>query len=163
MLDRLYSVLAIIAAACMGLMMAVTVADALGRYFFNAPLSGAVEYISYLLAILITTGYALITRDRGHIAVGVLAEALPSGYARIERMVTAVVTLVGCGFISWFLIEQALSHARSGRVGDTTGLPLAPLVFVLAAFAIVAVLFALELLRKGPAPLERIEERTTNP
>ena len=142
-----YRIIAYIAAFFMAAMMVVTVMDASGRYFFNAPLHGAIEYISYFLAILIVAGYALITRDRGHITVGVVAEFLPRKSARVERVVTALGTLAGCGFITWFLIKQGLSYQRTNRVGESTQMPLDWLVFALTAISVFAVLFAVLLVR----------------
>jgi len=137
-----YKVIASIAAFCMAAMVLVTLLDATGRYFFSAPLHGAIEYISYLLAFLTMSGYALVTRDRGHIAVGVFADLFRGGMARLERVVTALATLAATGFITWFLIGQGLSYQRNSRISDTMHIPLAWLVFALAILAGFAVLFA---------------------
>lgn len=142
MLGRIHAILGFIAACCMGTMMVITVLDASGRYLFSAPLPGAIEYISYLLAILIMSAYPLVTRERGHISVGVLAEFLRGRAAVVEQIVTGLGTLVATGCIVWFLVLQALSYQRTNRLGDVVELPLAWLAFALAALAFFASLSA---------------------
>ena len=51
------------------LMMALTFSDVVGRYFFNSPISGATEIISFLLGLTIFSAFPLITRNRSHIRV----------------------------------------------------------------------------------------------
>lgn len=146
--SRLYSLVEFIAGLCMASMMAVTIVDAIGRYVFDAPFPGAIEYVSYLLGLLVFAGYVLVTRDRTHIVVGMIAELLPRGYQRIEAIVSTAVTFAGCCLVVWLTIDQARRYGRSGIAGETSHIPVGALVWVFVIFAIIAAIAAFQNLRR---------------
>jgi len=143
MIARLNSFVAIVAAACMFLMMVLTIADATGRYVFSAPIEGSVEYIAYLLGVLVFAGYAMVTRDRSHIVVGMIAEMLPAWYRRAEEIVSALITFAATGVIVWMTISQAGRFWHAGLTGEATHISVGGLVYVLAVFGAIAAVFAL--------------------
>lgn len=77
MLTTLYRIIAVISAVALVSLTLLTTADVVARYAMSAPIHAAMEGISYLLALLILAGYGLVTRDRTHIAVGILPEIFP--------------------------------------------------------------------------------------
>jgi TRAP-type C4-dicarboxylate transport system, small permease component len=140
-MSRLYRINAAIGAVSMAALVLVTVADVVARYALSAPIHTAMESISYMLALLVITGYALVTRDQSHISVGILAELVP-GIARVERWVTAFATLAGTFLLTWLLYAQAHRHIANGQRGDTTGLPLGWVQMGLTILSTAAILFA---------------------
>jgi TRAP-type transport system small permease protein len=145
-LDRIRQFIALVSAVCLAGMAVFTMADAIGRYFFNAPLAGTIEYIGYMLGVLIVAAYGLVTDEDGHITVGIASDFLPEGYRRVEAIFTGIVTVAGCGVVVWLIVKQATSYGRSGRRGETTDLPLEWLAYGLAALATIALIFSINLL-----------------
>ena len=149
MIARLNSFLAIVAALCMGAMMTLTLADALGRYLLHAPVPGAIDYISFCLAFLVYAALPIATLNRRHITVGILAEILPAWYGRAERVFSDVATVLCCAFLAWITARQGLRYAYSEFASQATDTPLAPLLYGLAILAAIGVIFAIAATLKG--------------
>jgi TRAP-type C4-dicarboxylate transport system permease small subunit len=69
---RISNVLAGFACVVLVGVMMITFVDVVGRYFFNAPITFAVELIQLGVGLLVLFGLALTTLERGHIAVDIL-------------------------------------------------------------------------------------------
>lgn len=152
MLAILARVCGTVTACCLALMMVLTVIDAVGRYFFSAPLDGAVEYISFLLAFMIFSAYPLVTREEGHISVGILIDHLPGWYQKAETVFSAVALVGLTAGLTYLTIRQAISFTRSNMIGQSVPVPMGLLAYCLAGFAALAVLFALSMLYHKLAP-----------
>lgn len=72
------------AAACLFLMMLLSVIDVIGRYFMR-PLFGATEMIQLLLAITIFAAIGLTSLARGHVTVDILEPIIDRFAARPRR------------------------------------------------------------------------------
>lgn len=151
MLTTLYRIIAVISAVALVSLTLLTTADVVARYAVSAPIHAAMEGISYLLALLILAGYGLVTRDRTHIAVGILPEIFPR-IAKVERHVTALFTLGGTVLVTWLLWKQASSHLARGQMGETVPVPLGWIILGLTILSAAAILFALRtVFRPEPA------------
>jgi len=127
-------------------MMMVTAVDVAGRYLFNKPISGGFELTEILLAALIYCGLPLVSARRDHIVIDtfdpLFSRRLKRGLDMVAEVVCAV-ALAGVGY---------LIFVRAGRVaeyGDTTSvlkLPLAPVVYLMAAMITIAALIHLLLI-----------------
>ena len=147
--------LSAVAGLCLLAMMSIAMIDAIGRYFFSAPIRGASEIIAYLLGYTVFFALPEVTRDRGHIEVGILVATLPKGAQRAERVVTALVTVAGLAFVTWLLVGQAARMHASGVLLANFELPSAPFIYPIVAFAGVAALAALSGLRRNSSGQDR--------
>ena len=138
-------------AFCLFLMMSITLVDATGRYFFAMPIQGASEIVGLLLGYTIFLAVPVVTRDRGHITVGVLAERLPRLAAALERGLVWAATFGGFGLVTWLLLDQANHMRRGGDLLTYVDLPRYPFVYPLVALAGVTVFVLLLGLRRGGA------------
>ncbi len=99
------------------LMMLVVVANIVGRYLFNRPLTGTLEFTESLLVIIIFLSIALTQYDGGHIRVNILTRRLPK---RAARGFTVLAMLAGCAFFTWcayaawIFAAQSYSFKRAG-------------------------------------------------
>ena len=141
LLERLF---APVAALCLCLMMAITFVEVIGRYFLGAPLTGGEEIKAFLLGFTIFTALPLVTRQQRHIAVRSFAAMLKGRALFAQRAIVLTGTVVGLGFIGWLLFGQAQTLRESGELTGYLDLPVAPPIYVFAALAWVAALFALE-------------------
>ncbi len=91
----------VIALALM-LMMVATTVDVVGRYFFNAPLSGGVEIIELTLAVVVFGAYPLVTWRRAHICVDLLDDYVPDSWVRWREV---VINLVSAAALGWWRIK----------------------------------------------------------
>ncbi|MDA4848571.1 TRAP transporter small permease [Hoeflea poritis] len=86
---------------------AVTVIDVVGRYVFNAPLSGASELTEFLLLGIIFIGLPAITLDDDHIAIDLLTSQLAQRPRTVLKFVARVLSAGFFGFLGWQLLEHA--------------------------------------------------------
>jgi TRAP-type C4-dicarboxylate transport system permease small subunit len=135
--------LSILAGLCLLAMMSVAMIDALGRYFFSAPIRGASEIIAYLLGYTVFFALPAVTRERGHIEVGILVASLPKAARRAERVVTALMTVGGFAFVTWLMIGQGVRLHASGVLLANYELPSAPFIYPIVVLAGVTALGAL--------------------
>jgi TRAP-type C4-dicarboxylate transport system permease small subunit len=133
---------AVAGAIALGLM-GMTVVDVLGRYLFNAPLSGAYELTQYGLALVVFAALPQVTASGQHVSVDLLEKALPAWARRLLVLVWAVVIAAALLFLAWRLTFLA---ERLGRYGDSTPtlkVPLAPLAWIMAGSSALSGLLAL--------------------
>lgn len=131
--------------ACLVLLgvMAVTFVDVVGRYFFNAPITFAVELIQLGMGLLVLFGLAITTLQRGHIAVDIIESLVPRILARVFSAIAALCGLAFIGLIAWRLWDRALKFMGDGLATDVLFLPVWPVVMLMAFAASVAAVVAL--------------------
>lgn len=123
-------------------MMALTLVDVVGRYFFDSPVVGATEYISFLLAIVMYAGLPLVTRDNGHISVGILTNHFPAWLKKAESALTIFVTFTMTAFIAFITLQQAEILRAEQAITEDLGLKVAPITYILGLFAVATALYA---------------------
>lgn len=135
--------LGMIAAVLLFVLMALTCADVVGRYFFNSPIFGAFEITEMLLAALIFAGLPLVTLRGEHVTVDVLDAITPDWAFHLEHIVACAIACIATGYLSWRLWLRALSlHAN----GETTAQLRFHLSYLTFAMAILMALTAVTLL-----------------
>lgn len=127
--------LRLLAAALMFLMMALTFVDVVGRYVFNSPLPGAFEMTEVAMGILIFAGLPLISAEDGHINVNMLDGLLGARFVRVRAVVVDVLLGASVGVLAWMLWDKAEQLSRFGDKTAYLGIPIAPVVFVMAALS----------------------------
>ena len=112
-------------------MMILVVANVLGRYLFNAPITGAFEVTESLLVIIIMLGLALTQYHDGHIRVTILTRRLPHALARFAKicsLMLGAVFFVWCAYASWKFAYQ--SYSFNEQEWGAVTFPLYPFKFV---------------------------------
>ena len=130
--------LSLVSAFFLFLMLAVTFADVLGRYAFNAPITGAHEIIAFLLALTIFTALPLVSRDRGHITVGMFEKFYKGAVRYLIHLIVLIGTLGVLGFISWLMFDQAETMREGNSITEYLDLPQAPIVYVISGLGFIA-------------------------
>lgn len=129
-----------LAAACLLALLVVTLTDAIGRYFFAAPIEGASEIVGFLLGYTIFLAMPVITRRHGHIKVGVLGEKLPAAWQPVERILVWAGTIGGFGLVTWLLFDQARRMLRNGDLMTYLDFARAPFVYPIVFLAAITAL-----------------------
>ncbi len=94
-------VLTVFAATALILMMFLTAADVVCRYFLNSPIPGAMEVVEYLMAIIVPFSIAYCAFEKSHVAVDLIVDHFPK---RLQTISHFFVTIPSIGFvllISW--------------------------------------------------------------
>lgn len=123
--------------------MALTVVDVAGRYLFNAPVKGSIEAIELMLGLLVYMAIPLASARAEHIRIDLLDYLLGPRARKVQRLIGSGASALVMAFITWRLYERGAQFAQFKDTSSHLGVPLAPVAWVMAAFAAVTVLVML--------------------
>lgn len=126
--------------------MLVTVVNVVMRYVFVRPISGSDEIVQFLLALLIFSAFPLVTVERRHFSVSLLARSARGALRYWGQALELAVSTLGCGIVTLQLFSQGRLLASEQMSTMVLQLPLAPLNYAmsaLSALAFVGILAAL--------------------
>lgn len=135
-------VLAYLSCVCLVLLMLVTFVDVIGRYFFNRPVTFAVELIELLMGLVVFFGLAYTTIKKAHITVDLLLDAVPRVVKSALSIFAALVSAVVIIIMAWRLTLRAVGFASDGLSTSVLFMPIAPFVFLMCAGAFLAAVVA---------------------
>ncbi len=158
---RLLRGFGLISAVATFVMMVLVVANVLGRYLFNKPLTGTLEFTESLLVLIIFLSLALTQYDGGHIRVTLITRKLPPAWARIF---TVISMLCGAGFFLWCAYAAWIFAVESFSFGEQEWgevvFPLWPMKFVVFfGIALLAIQFLLDAVAETMMPIAADDER----
>jgi TRAP-type C4-dicarboxylate transport system permease small subunit len=122
-------VMAIIASVFLGGMMLLTLADVVGRYFFNRPILGTWELVGLMLVVAGTWGLAYCQLNRSHIRVDILLNLFPKRFQGVINFISYLVGTAGFSLISWQVFLMAKKYFDNHYTTDTLNLPIYPFMF----------------------------------
>jgi TRAP-type C4-dicarboxylate transport system permease small subunit len=125
------SLLAYLGALALFLMMALTTADVVGRYLFNAPILGVFEITEFMVLILIFSFIGYAQSAKSHVSVELLAARLPERIQVYVNLFNHAVCLLLMALITWMGVERALELKEAGEASTNLGIPRYPFVFFL--------------------------------
>ena len=115
-----------VAAACLALLAIVILAEVISVWAFNRSLEFSWEYGAFLMAGAFFLGLGWTLQQGGHVRVGILAEHLSPGGARMLDIAASSVALLIAGFLTMALAGLAWSSFTDGsRTFTATATPLA--------------------------------------
>ncbi len=143
---RLLHAFGLLSAISIFVMLLLVVANVIGRYLFNAPITGAFEITESLLVVIIMLGLALTQYHDGHIRVTILTRRMPQQWAWLAKIVALLLGAVffaWCGYASWKFAYQ--SYSFNEQEWGTITFPLYPFKFVVfVGIVLLAVQFVLD-------------------
>ncbi len=118
-------------------MMGLTVCDVIGRYLFNAPITGASELTEILLCAVVFVGLGAVSLAEDHVTVDLLTEKMPASVLPLREALTGALSGVVLVVVAWRLWVYA--DQIGGYGGSTTNLsiPIAPLGYFCAICAFI--------------------------
>ena len=130
-------------AAALLAMMVLTFVDVLGRYAFNAPVFGASEMISYLLATTLFAGLAVVSGERSHISVTLFDAWLDRKAGRWRLWVVQAFSLAALAMIAVELFRHGSRMIRVQTATIVLDWAMWPLAMAMAAMAVAGVVLLL--------------------
>lgn len=114
-----------LAGVCIALILAVVVANSLGRHILGSPLAGAVAAVELFLAPA-ATYFALSAalRNRHHVGVSILVTRMPPRVRRFSQILLAIMAAVVFGVLSYQAALRTIDAMSTGRLDEQTGIPL---------------------------------------
>lgn len=132
--------------------MLIIIANIIMRRFFNSPIYGSTEIVSYLS--LITASFALAQNEwfDGNIRMSLVIEILPHKLSQWLIFIDYIICSVAFVYVSYLLGDQAVRKYATGDISTDLGVPLYIFSSVLAlGFAILTVCIIIKTLVYGYA------------
>ncbi|WP_419660966.1 DctQ2: C4-TRAP dicarbooxylate transporter [Desulfosarcina variabilis str. Montpellier] len=107
----------------LALMMLLTTADVLGRYFFNAPVLGAYEITEYLMLIMVFSFLALAQSQKAHINVDIVFNRLPAWLQQICERFNHIVCLLVMILVTWKSAQRIAELKTTGEASLLLKIP----------------------------------------
>lgn len=106
------------------LLMFLTTADVIGRYFFNNPITGTYELTSLALALMIffSLGSGQISKD--HIEIDFLTSKMPAKVQEVLSGAASLILFILMSLTTWQLIEFTKRTWQGNELSGDLGLPL---------------------------------------
>jgi TRAP-type C4-dicarboxylate transport system permease small subunit len=147
--DRVEWLLTRLAALALVVMVGLTTADALGRYFFNAPVDGAPELANeFLMPALVFFVISYVYRLGGHVRVTILSDLLPARVQRVLMVVFDAATALMFAALTWGVLLRMVDSYQMREYSSS------PLNYLLApSFAIVVIGGALMTVRAAASAI----------
>ncbi|MBN2060570.1 MAG: TRAP transporter small permease [Deltaproteobacteria bacterium] len=114
--------------AALILMMFLTAADVILRYFFNSPIFFSHEISEFLMVVLVSLGLSYCAIEKGHVSVDVLKGKLPKRWEGIFYCFTSLLTVGFFLLIVWRSFVEIRVLSESGIKSMTLGIPRYPFV-----------------------------------
>lgn len=135
LLDRLLNLVSALlrsaGALALTLMMLITVADVVGR-FFKHPIFGSVEIVGFLAVAAAAAALPHTYKVGGHVGVEIFTRFLPRKTRLLLHLFTRALTLVLFSVIAWQMFVYAKDMQQAGEVSMNLEFPLHYIVLVLA-------------------------------
>ncbi len=139
--------------------MGLTVVNVFMRYVLDRPISGSDELVQFLLALLVFSAFPLVTVERRHFSVSVLARAARGALKSWSVLLELSVSTLGCAIVCVQLFQLARLMQLEQMSTMVLQLPLAPLDFAISALAALALLGVAALLVDHVLAMARGERR----
>lgn len=113
-LERAATWLVTLGAILVGMMALHVVLDVGGRYMFNFPLPGTVEFVSYYYMVGVIFGpLAFVQAQRGHFFAEIFTRRLPARTVAALDAICVLVTALLLGFLAWRTGAYAWAHTET--------------------------------------------------
>lgn len=122
------------------IMMLLTFADVIGRYLLGAPIFGASEMISALLALAIFSGLGVTNARDEHIVVELFDRKIRNMSPRIYDFIIQGFSIFVMTLIAFVLCEHAIESYQQKAITYVLEIPTFYLTGTVAVFALISVL-----------------------
>ncbi len=145
--------------AAIGLISIVTfyVYEVVTRYFFNSPTAWVSDFVSYFLCISVFLALPKVTKDKGHVAVTILVDIMPTKLAGYFHTAISLIGFACLGFAAWISLQENVRQYTKSI--DTLAIISIPQWWVSSFITFGLALSAIYMLRYAH-PSQRISEST---
>lgn len=95
-----------LAKACIAVILALYCWEVFGRYILGIGTWWANEFVPYAVCAATFLMMPVVTRAKGHVAIGALEYFIPARFSIHARAVVLVISLVVCTVIAWILVKE---------------------------------------------------------
>ena len=150
--------LTLLSALSLGILLAVTFASVIMRYFFNAPILGSNEIIQLASVALVMLGMPGAAQKSMHIRVDVFDQRIGAVGRLVGAVLTRILSVYLLGILAWRAWGKLLDAAEFGDATNMLRIPLWPfcglLILGSVLYALVLAIQLFDIIRSGAASYE---------
>jgi TRAP-type C4-dicarboxylate transport system permease small subunit len=136
---------AAVAGAVLVALMCLTVADVVGRYFFNSPISGVFDLTQFSVLIMTFLSFAYCGFRGAHVVIELLYDRIPEGAQFAVRRLSNAVGTVLFAVIAWRAVVQSFDVREFNETSQLLTIPYWPFYYVVAfGAALFAIVLAIK-------------------
>jgi TRAP-type C4-dicarboxylate transport system permease small subunit len=158
--DFMTSMAAALAGVGLIFIVSAYVYEVVTRYVFDSPTAWVSDFVSYALGVTVFLALPKVTRDKGHVAVTVLVDALPSRMADGIYLVLSSLGFASLAFASWISLQENIRQYQKGI--ETLAIVAIPQWWVSGFITFGLLLSSLYVLRYA-SPSHRVSTHATSP
>ncbi|ANG62786.1 hypothetical protein A8C75_10025 [Marinobacterium aestuarii] len=127
-----------LAALALALLMLLTCADVIGRYFFSNAVDGAVEMTEIAIAIIVFAEIPVITWRATHVVVDIMDNHLGPAWVRAMEVLSVLLISTALFFLGQQVFAQAARSIRRNEVTEHLQMPTGYVVQYIGAMCWIA-------------------------
>ncbi|HEX2966010.1 MAG TPA: TRAP transporter small permease [Syntrophorhabdaceae bacterium] len=135
---------ALVSVVFLFIMMMFIAVDVVGRYLFNKPIPGSIDFVTVMMVLLVFPAFGYLTSQDGHVRTDILFESLKTRWKGIFDIVNSLFSLLLIVCITWQLGLRAWTIIKNPPGISTSYFQWPHLPFIILA-AIGMGLMALEM------------------
>jgi TRAP-type C4-dicarboxylate transport system permease small subunit len=124
LVDRLIWPFRVVAGLALLWMMAVTVADVIGRHAFNAPIAGVVDMVEFTLVWCVFIGFAVAFASGAHISVDIIDSFIPPRALSVLMLLNGLVAAAIVTLLARLAVIQFFDKLDWGDSSIDLNIPL---------------------------------------
>ncbi|MFU8945490.1 TRAP transporter small permease [Mycetocola zhadangensis] len=158
---RVIKIIEVVGALAIFAMTLHVLANVVGRFFFNQPLQGTLEYVQYYyMPILCFLGFVVAKYLKSHIEAPLIFDNLTWGNRRALVIVNAGLAVVTTALFAYFtLTNEALHGLEVQATAGTSTIPVWPVYFLVpAVFIALAFMYAQDVVRAAHGEIDERNE-----
>lgn len=126
-------------------LMCLTVADVVGRYFFNSPLNGVFDLTQFAVLIMTFLSFAYCGFRGAHVVIELLYDRIPERAQFIVRRLSNALGTVLFAAIAWRAVIQSFDVREFNEASQLLTIPYWPFYYVVAfGAALFAIVLAIK-------------------
>ncbi len=136
----------VLAALALFAIMALTLADVLGRKLLDHSVPGSLELTEILMVVVIFAALPLVSLHGEHVVFDSLDALIPPGLRRAQQGLVDLLCAGALAALAWLMAIKSANMASYGDVTAQLRLPLGPFVMLMAVLCALTALVHLLLL-----------------
>lgn len=104
--------------------MALTVLDVLGRYFFNSPINGGTELTEHGIAVIVICAIPIITWDNKQIVVDILDRFLAKRIIDLQYLLSSIIGAIGYYAVGNRIFDYAVRSQSRNQISEYLEIPM---------------------------------------
>ena len=113
-------------------MMFLTIFDAIGRYVFNSPITGAFEITEAMMVTMVFFFIGYAQAKKSHVAVDLVVNLFPQKIRVLIDIITHLLSLLMMVLIGWMSMLRWLELMRIKEYTAILHIPVSPFLLILA-------------------------------